>query len=77
MNRLALATGALALALATAAPARADFAVVRLHDGWCNVWWNSADNPWGDSWTKIAVGLPDWYAAMSALDSARSQGVCR
>jgi hypothetical protein len=48
-----------------------------LQDGWCKVWWDSGATPWGVGWTKIAVGLPDWLAASAALDSARSQGVCR
>ena len=77
MKRLTLAVGVLAFAVAASSPARADYAVVQLPDGWCKIWWDSAANPWGDSWTKIAVGLPDWLAASAALDGARSQGVCR
>jgi hypothetical protein len=72
-----LAAGILALGFAASTPARADYAVVRLQDGWCKVWWDSAATPWGDNWTKIAIGLPDWLAAEGALDSARSQGVCQ
>jgi len=77
MKRLAFAIGVLALGFAAASPARADYAVVRLQDGWCKVWWDSAATPWGDEWTKIAIGLPDWLAASATLTSARSQGVCR
>jgi len=77
MKRLAFAAGILALGFAASTPARADYAVVRLPDGWCKVWWDSGANPWGDSWTKIAINLPDWLSATSALDAARSQGVCR
>ena len=77
MKRLTLALGLLACGLAASTPARADYAVVQLPDGWCKIWWNSADDPWGDSWSKVAVGLPDWVAASAALYSARSQGVCR
>ena len=74
MKRLAFAAGILALGFAASTPARADYAVVRLPDGWCK---DSGANPWGDSWTKIAINLPDWLSATSALDAARSQGVCQ
>jgi hypothetical protein len=77
MKRLTLAVGILALGFAAATPARADFAVVQFGDGLCKVWWDSGDNPWGDNWTKIQVGLPDWLSASAVLANARSQGVCR
>ena len=77
MKRLAFAVGVFALGLPASTPARADFAVVQLENGWCKVWWDSASTPWGNDWTKIAVGLPDWLAASAVLDNARSQGVCR
>jgi hypothetical protein len=77
MKRLAFAIGVLALGLAGATSARADFAVVQLENGWCKVWWDSGATPWGTGWTKIAVGLPDWLSADDALYTARSQGVCR
>jgi hypothetical protein len=77
MKRLALAAGLLALGFAFSGPARADYAVVRLEDGWCKVWWDSAATPWGTNWTKIAMGLPDWVTASAALYTARSQGVCQ
>lgn len=78
MNRLAFATGLLALTLgfAAATPARADFAVVQFASGHCQIWWDSGANPWGDGWKKIVVGLPDWTAARTALFSARSQALC-
>jgi hypothetical protein len=78
MNRSALAIGlfALALGFSTAAPARADFAVVQYGSGKCRVWWDSGADPWGAEWRKIAIGLPDWSAASAALDSARAQAVC-
>jgi hypothetical protein len=77
MKRLILLAGILILGVAAGTPARADFAVVQLRDGWCKVWWDSGATPWGDGWTKIAVGLPDWLAASAVLDNARSQGSCR
>jgi len=77
MKRLTLAVGILAFGLAASTAARADYAVVRLDDGWCKIWWDSGATPWGSGWAKIALGLPDWLTASAALDTARSQGVCR
>jgi len=78
MNRLAFATGLLAITLgmAAATPAHADFAVVQFESGHCQIWWDSGANPWGAGWKKIAIGLPDWSAARAALSAARSQDVC-
>jgi hypothetical protein len=77
MKRFAFAVAVLALAAVGSTPARADFAIVQLQDGWCKIWWDSASTPWGVGWTKIVVGLPDWLAASAELDVARSQGICR
>ena len=68
MKQLAFAVAVLAVGFAASTPARADYAVVRLDDGWCKIWWDSADNPWGVGWTKIAYGLPDWLTASAALE---------
>jgi len=76
MKRLAFAIGILAIGLLVS-PARADFALVRFEDGFCRVWWDSADTPWGVGWTKLALGMPGWLTASAALDSARAQGACR
>jgi hypothetical protein len=76
MKRLLFVIGMLAIGLAVS-PARADYALVRFEDGWCRVWWDSAATPWGANWTKLAYGLPDWFAADAALGAARSQGACR
>jgi hypothetical protein len=77
MKPLAFAVGVLALGIAASTPARADFAVVRLDNGWCKIWWDSGATPWGTGWTKIAINLPDWLSASASLSTARSQGVCR
>ncbi len=77
MKQLAFAVAVLALGFAALTPARADYAVVQFSVGWCKIWWDSATPPWGDKWTEIAYGLPDWLTASAALDTARSQGVCR
>ena len=77
MSRLAFAVCLLIAGLTASTPARADFAVVRFADGFCKIWWDSADNPWGSGWTKIALGLPDYLTAQAALANARAQGTCR
>jgi hypothetical protein len=77
MTQSALAIGLMAVALAAATPARADYAVVQFGDGSCRIWWDSADTPWGIGWTKLAVGLADHDVARAALDNAILQGACR
>lgn len=77
MKRWALAAGLLAAGLVASSPALADYAVIHFDDGYCKIWWDSAGNPWGAGWTKIAVALPDPTAAHAALDAAISQRVCR
>jgi hypothetical protein len=77
MKRFASIAFLLACGIAAATPALADFAVVRYDSGYCQVWWDSADNPWGSGWSKIALGLPDAAAAHAVLDNAVLQNVCR
>jgi hypothetical protein len=77
MKRLALALGLLAVGFTASTSARADFAVVQFGDGYCRIWWDSADNPWGPAWTKVAIGLPDYTTASAALNDAILHGVCR
>lgn len=77
MRRLLFAAGLLAAGLIGASPALADYAVVQFGDGYCRIWWDSVDNPWGATWSKIAVGLPDHAAAQAVLDNALAQGACR
>jgi hypothetical protein len=77
MKSLAFAIGLFAVAFAASTPARADYALVQFSDGFCRIWWNSADTPWGAGWTKIAVGLPDHVAAQAALDAAIAQQICQ
>jgi hypothetical protein len=76
MKRLAFSVGLLALGLAASTPARADFAVIRFENGYCQIWWDSAGTPWGVGWTKIAVGLPDYNAAWAVLATAVAQRAC-
>ena len=76
MKRLACAIGLLGLALTATSPARADYAVVQFGDGYCRIWRDGADTPWGVGWTKLVIGLPDDFAARAALDSEIAQGAC-
>jgi len=77
MKHLALAACFLTVVLARSTPARADYDVIRFRDGRCEIWWDSASNPWGVGWTKVAMGFPDYLAAQTARDGAFAQGVCR
>jgi hypothetical protein len=77
MKKLAFAVGMLALGFTASTPARADFALVQFGNGYCQVWSDSADTPWGAGWTKVVIGLPDYSAAHAALDHALAQGICR
>jgi multisubunit Na+/H+ antiporter MnhG subunit len=77
MQRLIFAIAALTLALTASSVARADFAIVRFPDGYCQIWWDSAANPWGAGWSKIAMGLPDSEVAHAVLGNAIAQNVCR
>jgi hypothetical protein len=77
MQRLAFALALLACGLVASSPARADYAVIQFGDGRCQVWWDSAGDPWGAGWTKIAIGLPDFTAAQATLEGAFTRGLCR
>jgi hypothetical protein len=52
MKCLAFAIGLLALGFVASTPARADFAVIQFGGGHCEIWWDSSDKPWGDTWKK-------------------------
>jgi hypothetical protein len=76
MKRLVLVITVLTLGFVAATPARADYAIVKFDNGYCRIFWNSAANPVGTGWTKIAVNLPDWSTAWSMLDSAIAARTC-
>jgi hypothetical protein len=76
MKQIAFAVALSALGLAASSPARADYTVIQFATGHCEVWHDSSDDPAGAGWRKLAIGLPSWDAAMSALDAARMQDVC-
>jgi len=76
MKKLSFAIAVLALSFVATTPSRADYAVVKFEYGYCRIWWDSAANPVGVGWTKIAAGLPTWEAAMSALYGAIAARTC-
>jgi hypothetical protein len=75
MKRFACAVGLLALGLAAATPARADYAVIRFESGYCQIWWDAGAVPWGTNWTKVAI-TPDWASANAALYAAIAARTC-
>jgi hypothetical protein len=83
MKRLAFAIGALALGLTATVPARADFAVVKFHSGYCRIWTNTAVAPpdgrfllwhWGPHWY---YRLPTAAIAEHKLHKAVAWHRCR
>jgi hypothetical protein len=75
MKHFAFAVGLTALGVAAAAPARADYAVVRFDTGYCQIWWDGGATPWGVNWTKVAM-TPDWASANAALYAAIAARTC-
>ena len=76
MKRCVFLAGLLVLGFAAAAPAYADYALVRWTDGTCRIWSDAAANPWGAGWAKLMVA-PNFAAASAAFDAAVRAGTCR
>ncbi len=76
MKRLAFAVGVLALSFAAAAPARADFAVVKFELGYCRIWWDTSAKPIGTGWSVVATA-PTFEGAWAAQDAAVKKGKCK
>jgi hypothetical protein len=65
MKSLVFAMGALALGLAAATPALADFAVVKFKDtGACRAWYDHTAKPWGTT-QVLWVKTPSWDVAQT------------
>ena len=63
MKGLVFAMGALALGLAAATPARADFAVIKFKDtDACRAWYDHTAKPWGTT-QVLWVKTPSWDVA--------------
>ncbi len=67
MKGLVFAIGAMALGLAAATPASADFAVVKFKDtGACRAWYDHTAKPWGT--TQVL------WASTASWDAAQTKG---
>jgi hypothetical protein len=77
--RLTFALGLLVLALVSAIPARADFAVIAFNSGYCRVWTDTAFGPQDGRylWFLSPYGwmyrFPTWQAADMASPAFRPQ----
>jgi hypothetical protein len=64
MKKVVFAIGVLALGVAAAVPARADFAVVKWGSGYCRVWHDSTVSPWGGKFVAWRYRAHDhWHWA--------------
>ena len=72
MKKLAFAIGVLALALTASVPARADFAIVKFHSGYCRVWGPPAAPPQDFQYLAFRRGWPPhiWWQHMFAVRPA-------
>ncbi len=77
MKRLALALGALVVALAAIPSANAlvqpPWVVIRWAYGDCKIWHNDVNAPFGPGWTSVAFAnsYPEAWAKMQALYGRR------
>ncbi|MGD0024600.1 MAG: hypothetical protein ABSC37_08230 [Xanthobacteraceae bacterium] len=86
MKRLAFAIGVLALGFAAAAPARADFAVVKFNSGYCRVWTDTAAGPQDGKylwfrhhhhWHHWSYRTATWKRSDHRLHRAVHEGRCQ
>ncbi|MGA2817605.1 MAG: hypothetical protein ABSE67_15140 [Xanthobacteraceae bacterium] len=77
MKRLAIAMGVLAIGLAAAVPARADFAVVKFPDKTCRAWADHRAVPAGAGWKYLWVSVPTWEVAQAKGAYAMKHHWCR
>jgi hypothetical protein len=77
MKRVLFAICAMALGLAAATPASADFAVIKFKDtGACRAWYDHTAKPWGNT-QVLWASTPSWDAAQSKSSYAMSHGWCK
>jgi hypothetical protein len=77
MKRLSIAIGLLVLGVAAAAPARADFAVIKFKDtGACRAWYNHTAKPWG-AYQVLWVKTPSWDVSQSKGGYAMAHHWCK
>jgi hypothetical protein len=69
--------GVLAIGLAAAVPARADFAVVTFPDKTCQAWAEHRAVPAGAGWKYLWVSVPTWEVAQAKGAYAMKHHWCR
>jgi len=84
MKKILFAIGTLALGItATAAPARADFAIVKFNSGYCRIWTNTAVAPPDGTFVWFVWGhhryyhLPTLPIAEHKLNLVVARQLCR
>jgi hypothetical protein len=83
MKRFVFAVGVLAMAYGAATPARADYAVAKFADGWCRVWFDTANAPvagkflWWKHHHHWYYKFPTWDGAHKHLDWAVKWHRCK
>jgi hypothetical protein len=77
MKKLSLAFAALALLVAAAVPASADFAVVKFGDKSCRAWADDRAMPAGPGWKYLWVSVPSWDVAQGKGAYAMKHHWCR
>jgi hypothetical protein len=81
MRRLSIGIiGIVALAFALSLPARADYAVLRNADGYCDIVWVQPVPPHAPrlrvNWTIIAI-IDNWFSAVFEREWAWTTGDCK
>jgi len=77
MKGLVFGIGVLALGLAAATPASADYAVVKFKDtGYCRAWYDHAAKPWGTS-QVLWVSVNSWDVAQTKGTYAMGHKWCK
>ena len=78
MTKMRIALSAVALGLAAATPAHADFSIIRWDNGDCRIWSNFQPSPppWGTGWTIVAPNIPTYAAARATLNDLAKKKTC-
>ena len=62
MKKILFAIGTLTLGLAAAAPAHADYAIVRFNSGYCRIWTDTVVPPVGGTFVWFVRGHHRYYS---------------
>lgn len=76
MKRLSLVLCALAATFVATSAARADYHIVGLPGGACEIWSENGGPPWGDGWVILASNLPDHETAWRLRESLYRERIC-